>query len=69
METFLSFKHVLHSYVLHLVSTYKYEISNCLFDSIFYLLSFLQLRQNNMTHLNECLLFNTKKPNNVVFKN
>jgi hypothetical protein len=46
METFLlnlidsSFEHVLHSYGLHLVSTYKYEISNCLFDDIFHL-SFL----------------------------
>jgi hypothetical protein len=57
-----SFEHVLHSYDLHLVSTYKYEISNCLFDSIFYLLdnnlSFLELRQKSMAHLNQCLLFN-----------
>jgi hypothetical protein len=55
-----SFEHVLHSYVFHLVSTYKYEIGNCLFDSISYLLdnhlSSLQLRQNNMEHLNQCLL-------------
>jgi hypothetical protein len=33
-----SFEHVLHSYGLHLVSTYKYEMNNCLFDSISYLL-------------------------------
>jgi hypothetical protein len=33
-----SFEHVLHSYGLHLISTYKYEINNCLFDFIFYLL-------------------------------
>ncbi len=26
-----SFEHVLHSYGLHLVSTYKYEIGNCFF--------------------------------------
>jgi len=50
-----SFEHVLHSYDLHLVSTYKYEIDNYLFDFIFYLLgnhlSSLELRQNNMAHL------------------
>ncbi len=32
------FEHVLHSYGLHLVSTYKYEISKKTIDSIFYLL-------------------------------
>jgi hypothetical protein len=57
-----SFQHVLHSYDLHLISTYKYEICNYLFDSIFYLLdnhlSFLKLRQNKMAHLNQCLLLN-----------
>jgi len=67
------FQHVLHSYGLHLISTYKYEIDNYLFDSIFYLLdnhlSSLELRQNNMAHLNQCLLLNTKKLNNVIFKN
>jgi hypothetical protein len=50
-----SFEHVLHSYGLHVVSTYKYEIRNCLFDSIFYLLdnhlSSLELRQNNMAYI------------------
>jgi len=55
-----SFEHVLHSYGLHLVSTYEYEICNCLFDFIFYLLdnhlSCLKLRQNNMAHLNQFLL-------------
>jgi hypothetical protein len=79
METLLlnlvdsSFEHVLHSYGLDLVSTYKYEIDNCLFDYIFYLLdnhlSSLELRQNIMAHLNQCLSLNTKKPNNVVFEN
>ncbi len=51
-----SFEHVLHSYGFHLVSTYKYEIGNHLFDFIFYLLenhlSYFQLRQNNMAYLN-----------------
>jgi hypothetical protein len=60
-----SFEHVLHSYGLHLVSIYKYEIGNCLFNSIPNLLdnhlSSLELRQNHMTHLNQCLLLNTKK--------
>ncbi len=43
-----SFEHVLHSYGFHVNSTYKYEIGNCIFDSISYLLdnhlSFLELR-------------------------
>ncbi len=68
-----SLEHVLHSYGLHLVSTYKYEIKNYLFDFIFYLLdnhlSSLEMKQNNMAHLYQCLLLNTKKPNNVIFEN
>jgi hypothetical protein len=60
-----SFEHVLHSCGLHLVSIYKYEIFNCLFDSIFYLLdnhlSCLKLRQNNMAHLNQSLLLFKEK--------
>jgi hypothetical protein len=54
METFSlnlvdsSFEHVLHSYGLHVVLTYKYEIGNCLFYYISYLfnnhLSSLELR-------------------------
>jgi hypothetical protein len=60
-----SFEHVLHSYGLHLVSTYKYELSNWLFNSISYLLdnhlSSFEFRQNNTTHLNQCLLLHTKK--------
>ncbi len=67
-----SFEHVLHSRGFHLVSTYKYEIGNCLLNFIFYLLdnhlSYLQLRQNNMAQLNQNLLY-TKKPNNVIFEN
>jgi hypothetical protein len=58
-------KHVLHSYGFHLVSTYKYDIGNCLFYFMSYLwnnhLSFLELRQNNMAHLNWCLLLNVWK--------
>ncbi len=34
-----SFEHVLHSYGLHQVSTYKYEVGNCHSDYIFYLLN------------------------------
>jgi hypothetical protein len=60
-----SFEHLLHSYGLHLVSTYKYEIGNYLIDFIFYLLdnhlSSLELRQNNMAHLNQCLLLYIEK--------
>ncbi len=58
-----SFEHVLHSYGLHLISTYKYETCNCFLNFISYLLdnhlSSLELRQNNMAHLNQCLLLNT----------
>jgi len=68
-----SFEHALHSYGFHLVSTYKYEIANFFFDIISYLLdnhlSSFELKQNNMSHLNQCLLLNIKKPNNVVFEN
>jgi hypothetical protein len=57
-----SFEHLLHSYDMHLVSTYKYDIGNCLFDFISYLLdnhlSSLELLQTNMAHLNQCLLLN-----------
>ncbi len=53
------------SYGLHLISTYKYEICNCHFDSITYLLdnhlSSFELKQNNMAHLNQFLLLNIKK--------
>jgi hypothetical protein len=60
-----SFEHVLHSYGLHPISTYKYEINNYPFDFIFYLLdnhlSSFELGQNNMAHLNQCLLLNIEK--------
>jgi len=60
-----SFEHVLHSYGLHQISTYKYEINNSPFDFIFYLLdshlSSFELEQNNMAHLNQCLLLNIEK--------
>jgi hypothetical protein len=65
-----SFKHVLHSYGLHLTSTYKYEIGNFLFDSISYLLinhiSSIGLKQNNMAHLNQCLLLNIEKTQRLI---
>jgi len=60
METFTStlvdssFEHVLHSYGFHLISTYTYEVGNFFFDSFNWLenqLSFLQVKQNSMTHL------------------
>jgi hypothetical protein len=68
METFSlnlvdpSFEHVLHSYGLHVVLTYKYEIDNCIFDFISYLLdnhlSSLELRQNSMAYiLYVCIMF------------
>jgi hypothetical protein len=66
METFVSnfvgssFKHALRSYDLCLVLTYEYEISIFLKNYILLdnQLSFLQVRQNNMAHLNQCLLLN-----------
>jgi hypothetical protein len=71
METLLlnivdsSFEHVLHSYGRLIISTHKYEIKNCLFYFISYLLdnhlSSFQLEQNNMARLNQCSLLNTKK--------
>ncbi len=71
METLLlklvdsSFEHVLHSYGLHLVSTYNYETDNYFFDYISSLLnnhlSSFQLKKNNMEYLNQCLLLNTFK--------
>ncbi len=55
----------MHSYGFRLVSTYKYEIGNCIFDVISYLLynqlSSFELKQNNMAYLNQCLLLNIKK--------
>jgi hypothetical protein len=60
-----SFEHVLHSNGLHLVLTYKQGIGKNKFEFISNLLdnhlSSLELRQNNIAHLNQCLLLNTKK--------
>jgi uncharacterized protein (DUF934 family) len=54
MANMQSFNDVLSSNNLHLVSTYKYDVGNCLFDSISYLLkcslTSLQIRQNNMQY-------------------
>ncbi len=66
------FEHICHSYGLHLISTYKYEIGNCLFDFITYLLnnhlSSFELKQNNMAHLNQCLLLNIEKAQQFHFQ-
>jgi hypothetical protein len=68
-----SFEHVLHSYGIHLISTYKYERCNCVFDYISYLfdnrLSSFEWKQNNIAHLHQRLLLNIKNAHNVVFKN
>ncbi len=59
-----SFEHVLHLYGFHIVSTYTYEVSNCIFDFISYLLdqlSSFEMSQNSMTNLNIFLLLNIKK--------
>jgi hypothetical protein len=61
----LSFNDVVYSCNLHLISSYSYDVGNCLFDSIFYLLEYsltsLQIRQNNMQYLKECLASTTEK--------
>lgn len=58
------FEHLLHSYNLHLVSTYKYEVGNCLFNFISYLLN-NQLSSSSGTKsygiFKSMLLLNTKK--------
>jgi hypothetical protein len=50
-----------------------FSLRQFFFDYIFYLLdnhfSFTRLRQNNMAHLNQCLLLNIKKNDNVIFEN
>jgi len=59
-----SFEHLLYSYDFCLISTYKYEIGNFFYSKSYLLdthLSYLSLRQNNMAHLNQCLLLNTKE--------
>jgi hypothetical protein len=55
MVNMQSFDDVLISSNLCLVSTYKYDVGNCIFDSISYLLkcslTSLQIKQNNMQYL------------------
>jgi hypothetical protein len=55
MANMQSFDDVLISSNLCLVSTYKYDVGNCIFDSISYLLkcslTSLQTKQNNMQYL------------------
>jgi hypothetical protein len=72
METFIldlvhsSFQHLSYSYNFHIVTIYKYEVSNYFVSFIFYSLnnqlSSLQMRQNSMAYLNKYSLLNTKKP-------
>ncbi len=65
MISMQSFNDVLSSSNFHLVSTYKYDVGNYLFDSIFYLLkcslTSLQIKQNSMQYLKQCLTLNTQK--------
>jgi hypothetical protein len=61
-----SFEHVLYSCGLYLVSTYKYEISNCLFDFISYL---LDNHLSSFDTFKSMFIIEYKKINNVVFKN
>jgi hypothetical protein len=61
----------LHSYGLHLVSTYNYEIKNYLFDSISYLLdnhlSFLELRQNSHDTFKSMFIIEYKKNSTMSY--
>jgi hypothetical protein len=65
MVSMQSFNDVLSSSNFHLVSTYKYDVGNYLFDSRFYLLKCslisLQIKQNSMQYLKQCLTLNTQK--------
>jgi hypothetical protein len=65
MDNMQSFNDVLSSSNICLVLTYKYDVSNCLFDSISYLLksslTSLQINNNNMQYLKQCLTLNTQK--------
>ncbi len=71
-NTFASFNDILYLCNFRLV-TYNYEVDNCLFDSISYLLKYLltsfQIKQNNIQHLIECLTLHTQKHKNFIFKN
>jgi hypothetical protein len=67
-----SFNDVLFSSNFRLVSTYKYDVGNCLFDFIFYLLksslTSLQIKENSMQYLMFDIKY-TKKHKNVVLGN
>jgi hypothetical protein len=60
-----SFGEVLLLSKLCLNSRYHYEVGNCLFDSISYLMKYsissLSLRQNSMNYLKHCLILNIPK--------
>jgi hypothetical protein len=64
MANMQSFNDVLSSSNIHLVSTYKYDVGNCLFDFISYLLkcllTSLQIKWNSMQYLKQCLTLNTQ---------
>ncbi len=67
-----SFNDVLYSCNLCLISSYSYDVGNYLFDSISFLLKYsltsLQIRQNGMQYLKECLTSNTQKTQKCNFK-
>jgi hypothetical protein len=73
MASMQSFNDVLSSTNICLVLTYKYDVGNCLFDFISSLLkcslTSLQIKQNSMQYLKQCLTSNTQKHKNVVFGN
>ncbi len=73
MASMQSFNDVLSSNNLCLVSTYMYDVGNCLFDSISYLLkcslTSFQIKQNSMQYLKQCLTLNSQKHKNVILGN
>jgi uncharacterized protein (DUF934 family) len=50
-----------------------YDVGNCLFDSISYLLkcslTSFQIKQNSMQYLKQCLTLNSQKHKNVILGN
>jgi hypothetical protein len=72
MANMQSFNDVLISSNLCLVSTYKYDVGNCLFAFISYLLkcslTSLQIKKNSMQYSKQCLTLNTQKTQECCFK-
>jgi hypothetical protein len=58
----LSFEEVLLLSKLYLNCRYHYEVGNCLFDSVSYLMKYsissLSYRENSMNYLKYCLILN-----------